>query len=227
MSHAGGVIFYDEPIVNSTALMKTSNGDVITQYELHTLEKASLIKIDLLSIEALDKMRACLDLLSKYNYIDTKGKTLKQIYEETIGIYNIDRNNKKAWDLLNKHKIISLFQMEQQSGIKGITAIHPQSVEDLATLNAVIRLMGENGKEQPIDKFARFKKDINNWYSEMDSRNLNEHEKELLESILGSSYGICEAQEKFMSLVQLKECGGFSLLWSDRLRKAVAKFLAF
>lgn len=37
-SHAGGVIFYDEPITNSTALMKTSNGDVITQYDLHKLE---------------------------------------------------------------------------------------------------------------------------------------------------------------------------------------------
>ena len=37
-SHAGGVIFYDEPITNTTALMKTSNGDIITQYDLHKLE---------------------------------------------------------------------------------------------------------------------------------------------------------------------------------------------
>lgn len=38
-SHAGGVIFYDAPITDSTALMKTSNGDVVTQYDLHRLEE--------------------------------------------------------------------------------------------------------------------------------------------------------------------------------------------
>ena len=38
-SHAGGVIFYDEPITNSTALMQTTNGDVVTQYDLHVDEE--------------------------------------------------------------------------------------------------------------------------------------------------------------------------------------------
>lgn len=40
-SHAGGVIFYDEPITKSTALMCTSNGDVCTQFDLHTCEDVS------------------------------------------------------------------------------------------------------------------------------------------------------------------------------------------
>ena len=39
--HAGGVIFVDEPFVNSTALMKVPNGDVVTQYDLHDCEDAS------------------------------------------------------------------------------------------------------------------------------------------------------------------------------------------
>ena len=38
-SHAGGVIFYDEEITNTTALMKTTNGDIVTQYDLHDDEK--------------------------------------------------------------------------------------------------------------------------------------------------------------------------------------------
>ena len=37
--------------------MKTTNGDVVTQFDLHQDEEVGLIKIDLLSIEALDKMR--------------------------------------------------------------------------------------------------------------------------------------------------------------------------
>ena len=39
--HAGGIIFVDEPFINSTALMRAPNGDIMTQFELHTAEKAS------------------------------------------------------------------------------------------------------------------------------------------------------------------------------------------
>ena len=225
-SHAGGVIFYDEPITNSTALMQTTNGDIVTQYDLHVDERCSLIKIDLLSIEALDRIRACLDLLTEYEYID-KNLSLRERYEQTIGVYNIDRTSPEMWKMIHEHKIESLFQMEQQSGIKGIAATKPTTLEELATLNSVIRLMApEKGAEQPIEKFARFKKDIRNWYAEMEEYGLTEKEQNLLKPLLEGSSGICEAQEKFMSLVQMPEAGGFSLAWSDKLRKSIAKFLA-
>lgn len=41
--------------------------------------------------------------------------------------------------------------------------------------------------------------------------------------IVGITYGMCVQQEQFMMLVQQPELGGFSLLWSDKLRKSVAK----
>jgi len=41
------------------------------------------------------------------------------------------------------HEIQSLFQMEKQSGINGIALLKPTSVDDLATLNSVIRLMAQ------------------------------------------------------------------------------------
>lgn len=222
-SHAGGVIFYDQPITNFTALMKTKNGDIITQYDLHVAEETGLIKIDLLSIEALDRMRACLDLLTKYNYLDNK-LSLRERYEQAIGVYNIDRTNPEMWKMIHEHKITSLFQMEQQSGIKGIEAVKPKTVEELATLNSVIRLMAqEKGAEQPIEKFARFKHDINEWYREMNNYGLTKQEQSLLEPLLLESCGMCEAQERFMSLVQMPEAGGFSLAWADKLRKSIAK----
>ena len=43
-SHAGGVIFYDDEITNSTALMQTTNGDIVTQYDLHTAEETGQSK---------------------------------------------------------------------------------------------------------------------------------------------------------------------------------------
>ena len=221
--HAGGVIFVDEDFSNSTALMKVPNGDTVTQFDLHDAEDASLIKIDLLSVECLDKIHNCLDLLGDYGYIE-KQATLRETYEKYLGIYNIERENQEMWKMVWEHKIQALFQMEQQSGIQGIALTKPQSVDDLAVLNSVIRLMAQDkDAEQPLVKYARFKSNIKHWHNEMDNYGLSADEQKLLEPIVGSAYGICESQEKFMSLVQLPECGGFDLTWADRLRKAIAK----
>lgn len=169
-------------------------------------------------------MRACLDLLVKHNYIDGNNKTLKQIYEATIGVYKLERDAPEMWEMLHNHKIGSLFQMEEQSGIKGIATAKPNSLEDLAALNSVIRLMApEKGAEQPIDKFSRFKKNPELWYKEMDNYGVSKEGQKVLEKIVGISYGLCIQQEQFMMLVQQPELGGFSLLWADKLRKAVAK----
>lgn len=222
-SHAGGVIFVDEPFTETTARMKVSSGDIVTQFDLGRAEKASLIKIDLLSIEALDKIHACLDLLCEQGFIEPEA-TLKETYEKAIGVYNLERDASEMWKMLNGHQINSIFQMEKQSGIQGIELTKPTSVEDLATLNSVIRLMApEKGAEQPLDKFARFRRNPNDWHQEMEDYGLTKEEQQLLEPIVGQSYGICDTQERFMLLVQLPECGGFSLAWSDRLRKAIAK----
>lgn len=221
--HAGGVIFVDESFTKSTALMKVPNGDVVTQFDLHDCEDCSLIKIDLLSVEAQDKLHVCLDLLCDYGYIE-RQKTLRETYEKYLGVYTLERQDKKMWQMVWKHDIQALFQMEKQSGIQGIALTRPESVDDLAVLNSVIRLMAQSkDDEQPLNKYARFKGNINNWYQEMTHYGLTPAEQELLKPIVGLSYGIAESQEKIMQLVQLPECGGFNLSWADALRKAVAK----
>ena len=221
--HAGGVIFVDEPFVEATALMKVPNGDTVTQFDLHDCEDASLIKIDLLSVEGLDKIHNCIDLIIENGYAEPEA-TLRETYEKLIGVYNLERSAPEMWEMVWEHKIQSLFQMEQQSGIQGIALTKPESVDDLATLNSVIRLMAqEKGQESPLEKYARFKDNIDLWYAEMDSYGLSKSEQELLEPVVKISYGICEAQERFMQLVQMPECGGFSLTWADSLRKSIAK----
>lgn len=106
--HAGGVIFVDEPFENSTSLMRAPDGTIVTAYELHDAEAVSLIKYDILSVEALDKIHNCLDLLIKYQHIYPES-TLKQTYEKYLGIYNIERNDPKMWQMVHEHKILSLF----------------------------------------------------------------------------------------------------------------------
>ena len=221
--HAGGVIFVDEPFTNSTALMRAPDGTTITAFDLHDCEDVSLIKYDALSVEAMDKMHICLDLLCEKGFVERKP-TLRETYEEVLGIYNIERNDPKMWEMVHNHEILSLFQMEKQSGIQGIALSKPTSVDDLATLNSVIRLMAqEKGAEQPLNKFARFKANIREWYDEMERYGLSAEEIKILEPHLLPSNGICESQEGFMMLVQTPECGGFDLTWADRLRKSIAK----
>lgn len=221
--HAGGVIIVDEPFTNSCAIMTTTKGEEISAFDLHDAEEVSLIKIDLLATEGLSKIRTCLDLLVDYDYVKPE-ETIKQTYEKVIGIYNLDRTNPEMWEMVWNNQIISLFQMEQQSGIQGIALTKPQSLEDLATLNSVMRLMApERGAEQPLNKYARFRENIYAWEEEMNEYNLTSDEKALLHSLLDYSNGICAQQEDLYNLLTHPKIAGFGLGKADVLRKAVAK----
>lgn len=221
--HAGGVIFVDEPFTNSTALMRAPDGTICTQYDLHDCEDVSLIKIDLLSVEAMDKIHNCIDLLCDYGYAERKD-TLRETYESIIGVYNIERENADMWEMVLKHKIGSLFQMEKQSGIQGIAIAKPKSIDELAVLNSVIRLMApERGAEQPLEMWARYREDINSWYQEMRDYGLTEDQINWLANHPAIHDGICESQEGLMSLVQEERLGGNDLTFADKCRKAIAK----
>ena len=221
--HAGGVIFVDEPFTESTALMRAPDGTICTQFELHDCEDVSLIKIDLLSVEAMDKIHNCIDLLCEYGYAERKS-TLRETYESIIGIYTLERDNPEMWDMVQNHEIGSLFQMEKQSGIQGIEIAKPRKIDELAVLNSVIRLMAsEKGAEQPLDMWARYRQDITVWYNEMKMYGLNDEQINWLANHSAIHDGICESQEGLMSLVQEERLGANTLTFADKCRKAIAK----
>lgn len=222
-SHAGGIILVDKPFTDTTALMRTNSGDIITQFDLHMCEDCSLIKVDLLCIDALDKMQVELELLLKNGVIQWQG-SLKATYEKYLGVYTLERADRTMWQMLWDHKVMSFFQMEKESGIQAIALAKPASVDELATINSVLRLMAqEKGAETPLQKYARFRENIQCWYDEMTQHGLTPDEQKILQDIIGVSFGICEAQEYLVLLTQHPKIGGFSLAWGDRLRKAVAK----
>ena len=203
--------------------MRAPDGTIITQFELHNLEAVSEIKMDLLSVEAADKIHTCLDLLVEQGYIPEK-ETLRETYMNVLDIYKIERNDSKMWDMVQNHEIVSLFQMEQQSGVRGIALTHPRNVDELATLNSVIRLMAaEKGAESPLDKYTRFRNVPDAWDREMKVYGLTDEERAILHRELDISNGLSITQEQFMQLVQLPECGGWDLQFADKLRKSIAK----
>lgn len=222
-SHAGGVIITEEPITQTCGIMKTSSGDVVTAYDLHEAEDMSLIKIDLLATEGLTKIRTCIDLLCEYGYAE-RLNTLRETYEKIVGVYNLNRDEDEMWKMVWNNKITALFQMEQQSGIQGIALTKPHSLEDLATLNSVIRLMPPDKKsERPLEKFARFKSRPAAWDEEMINYGLDKHERDLMHSMFDYSNGIAAQQEDLYQLMRCEEIVGYSFGQADKLRKSVAK----
>jgi DNA polymerase-3 subunit alpha len=114
--------------------------------------------------------------------------------------------------------------MEKQSGIQGIALAKPKNISELAVLNSVIRLMAsEKGAEQPLETWAKYRKNIDLWYKEMKDYGLAEEDIEWLRNHSAITDGICESQEGLMSLVQEERLGGNSLGFADSARKALAK----
>lgn len=91
-------------------------------------------------------------------------------------------------------------------------------------MNSVIRLMApEPGAEQPLDMWARYRANINEWYDEMRAYGLNSEQINWLAHHPAIHDGICESQEGLMSLVQDERVGGNDLSFADKCRKAIAK----
>lgn len=162
-------------------------------------------------------------MLLEDNYIEWQG-SLKATYEKYLGTYNIDRDNEKIWDLINEHKIISLFQFEKSSGYTAIEMGKPRNIVELTALNSVMRLMAQPDQtETPLETYSKHRNDINTWYQEMDEFGLTKNEQEFVKKYALETYGLLPSQESFMIIVQDEAVGGWDLIFADKIRKAVAK----
>lgn len=221
--HAGGIIISDHPIVETCGIMRTNSGELVTAYDLDDLEELSLIKIDALATMGLSKIRTTLDLLVEHGYVEAEP-TLKETYEKVIGVYNLDRTTPEMWKMVHENEIIALFQMEKTSGVQGIALTKPTSVEDLATLNSVIRLAPpDRQSERPLEKYARYREDPYAWDNDMDQYGLKEEDKEFLHDLFDYSSGIAAQQEDLYNLMTSERIVGYGFGQADVLRKVVAK----
>lgn len=89
-----------------------------------------------------------------------------------------------------------------------------------------MRLMtGENGAENPIDKYVRFKNNIQLWYQEMDRAGLTKEEQKTLEPYFLQSYGVPPSQEQMMKILRDPAICNFTLAEANAARKVVGKKL--
>lgn len=220
--HASGVILYNEDPWNTGAVMKSPNGDLTTQFSLHEAEALGDTKFDFLVTEICDKITLTINLLKEQNYFN-KEDSLRTIYEKYLHPSKIDLNDKRIWDKLASGEVMSLFQFDSMVGAQAIKAIRPTNPIEMMMANALMRLVGEKGKERPLERYVRMKNDMSLWYNECKTCGLTDEEIKILEPYYLSVSGCPTTQEKLMLLCMEPKLGNFSLKDANAARKICAK----
>lgn len=219
--HAGGVIIFNEPYYKTNAMMKAPNGLPVTQFNLDDSQAVGNIKMDLLTIEALDKIRTTLDLLLDYKEIEWKG-TLRKTFNSYLHPNVIEKENPRIYEMLGEGTVPDLFQFSTAIGYQSAIKVKPRNLLEVASANSLMRLMSADG-EQPMDTFVRFKNDIQQWYDEMNNFNLTDDEIKIMEQYLLKLNGVADTQESVMLMSMDSRISGFSVKDANKLRKAIAK----
>ena len=220
--HAGGVILFNEPYYKTNAMMTAPNGSPVTQFNLSDSEAVGNIKFDLLTIEALDKIRATLDLLIEYEEIDWKG-SLRNTFDHYLHPDNINIKNPKYYEMIGNGEVMDLFQFSTEIGMQSAIKVKPNNLIETAAANSLMRLMSDGGQEQPIDTFIKYKNNIDLWYQEMNEFSLTEDEIKIMEEHLFKLNGVADTQESVMLLSMDERIAGFDIKAANKLRKAIAK----
>lgn len=220
--HASGVVCLNSPLTDYAGFMKTNKEQLVTCFDLHKLERCGLVKYDLLTVSALDRIHQTMNYMLEDGTLEWQGD-LRSTYNKYLSPQVIDYNDKEMWDKAANGEIRSLFQFDTLVGGQAIKQIRPHSLTELAVANSIMRLMGEKGAELPLDKYVKFKTSPQLWYDEMNEYGLNADEVKVLKKYLEGSCGLAESQEVVMELSMDPHISNFTMQEANRLRKTIAK----
>lgn len=222
-SHASGVILFDEDPYEFGSFMRTPKGEVITAYDLHMCEAAGMTKYDFLVTEVQDKLTETIRLLQDYGEVES-DLTLREIYDKYFHPNVLPIEDQNIWKALQENSVLNIFQFDSEVGSQAAKKIKPKSMLEMADANGLMRLMtAEKGQESPMDKYIRYKNNINLWYQEMDNYGLTKEEQEYLKPYFESSYGVPPSQEQLMRMLMDEHLCNFSLKDANAARKVVGK----
>ena len=222
-SHASGVILFDEDPYEFGCFMKTPKGEIITQWDLHNCEACGMTKYDFLVTEVQDKIAETIRLLQKYNKIDS-NLTLREVYNKYLHPEVLPLNKKEIWKALQEGSVLNIFQFDSDVGSQAAKKIKPESILEMSDANGLMRLMtAEKGAETPMEKYIRFKNNLDLWYQEMDRAGLTQQEQKTLEPYFKQSYGVPPSQEQLMRMLMDENICGFTLKEANAARKIVGK----
>ena len=222
-NHPSGVILFDEDPYEFGCFMKTPKGEIITQWDLHMDEACGMTKYDFLVTEVQDKIVETIRLLQKYNKIDS-NLTLREVYDKYLHPEVLPLDDKTIWKALQENSVLNIFQFDSDVGSQAAKKIKPTNIMEMADANGLMRLMtAEKGAETPMERYIRYKNNIDLWYKEMDRAGLTKEEQTVLEPYFKQSYGVPPSQEQLMRMLMDDKICGFSLKEANAARKIVGK----
>jgi len=193
--HAAGVVISPTELTDFTPLQKETGGDnIITQYEMHAVEDAGLVKMDFLGIRNLSILGNAVHLVKK-----TK--------EVVIDINDLPLDDPKTFALLAKGQTMGMFQLGGGGMTRYLVELKPTKITDIMAMVALFR----PGPMESIPEFIARKHNPER-ISYLDPR---------LEPILKDSYGIITYQDDVLYIAI--EMAGYNWEEADKLRKAMGK----
>ena len=192
--HAAAIVISPDTITKFLPIQqKGSNAEIVTQYEMHTVEQLGLLKMDFLGLRNL-------------SIVD---RTLELIGSESLDIDNLKLDDKKTFKLFAEGKMTGVFQLESRVAQSTSRSLKPKRFEDIVALVALIRPgpLGAGMHNEFADR-ANNRKEIEYLHND-------------LESILNETYGVILYQEQVMQIAE--KIAGFNLQEADNLRVAMGK----
>ena len=191
--HAAGVVISQKSVDEYVPLSRASDGTIVTQFTMTTLEELGLLKMDFLGLRTLTVIQNAVNLAKQKN--------------PDFQIDKIDYNDQAVLDYIGTGKTDGIFQLES-AGMKGfMKELKPHSLEDIIAGISLYR-------PGPMDFIPQYIKGKN------DASSIT-YDCPQLESILAPTYGCIVYQEQVMQIVQA--LAGYTLGRRGLLRRAMSK----
>lgn len=194
--HAAGVVISPTPLTDFTPVQLETGGErVITQYEMHSVEAAGVLKMDFLGIRNLSILGHAIEIIEK-----TTG--------QKIDIYNLyPWDDKKTYDMLARGETVGVFQLSSSGMTRYLKELKPASIFDIMAMVALFR-------PGPMDSIPDYIQRKNN-------PELIEYEDPRMKDYLDQSLGLIVYQDDV--LLTAINLAGYNWEEADKFRKAMGK----
>ena len=217
--HASGVVITKKPYWEHNALMKTKKGIRVTQFDAHDSEECSAVKVDFLTVNFLDRMRTCFDILLEEGKIEWKGD-LRTTWNSVFHPKVLDIKSPSIYEPLYKLTMSNAFQFTSAIGMNALTKLKASEFRDVYNGNSLMRLQEVEGRN-PLNRYVEFKNEPQLWENEMVEYGLTEEERRVMHELFDEDNGVMSSQEKLM-LSSMVLCG-YTVAEANSLRKSISK----
>ncbi|MGH7792766.1 MAG: DNA polymerase III subunit alpha, partial [Thermodesulfobacteriota bacterium] len=196
-THAAGIVISNEPLADYVPLYKGSNDEIVTQFDMNSVEDLGFVKFDFLGLKTLTVIDKAVKLIDENHF---SGASLK------FDIKRVPLDDPYVYRLLSSGRTRGIFQIESSGMIEVLMRLQPSSFEDIIALLALYRPGPlDSGM---VDEFIKRKHG---------QRKINYPLPEL-KDILKDTYGLFVYQEQIMKTASV--LAEYSLGEADLLRRA-------